>query len=85
MSSETKRTSSRFAALPSSLPPRGLHRETAAAYVGVSPTKFDEMVRDGRMPDPFAVDGRRVWDRKKVDMAFDELSGAHREEANEWD
>lgn len=74
-----------FAALPHSLPPRGLHRETAAAYIGVSTTKFDEMVKDGRMPSPFSIDGRRVWDRRKVDIAFDELSGAFTETSNEWD
>lgn len=26
----------------------------SAAYVGVSPSKFDELVRDGRMPKPFS-------------------------------
>src|SRR5690242_17745827 len=36
--------------LPASLPPRGLSRVQAAAYVGVSPVLFDELVKDGRMP-----------------------------------
>ena len=31
---------------------RGLQREMAARYVGISATKFDEMVDDGRMPKP---------------------------------
>lgn len=56
--------------LPHSLPPRGLSRPVAAAYVGVSPHKFDEMVRDRRMPKPKPIDGRRVWDRLKLDEAF---------------
>ena len=30
-------------------------------YVGVSPGKFDELVRDGRMPPPKRI-GRKVWD-----------------------
>lgn len=56
--------------LPVSLPPRGLSRVYAAAYIGVSPSKFDEMVADKRMPRPIHIDGRRVWDRVKVDEAF---------------
>jgi predicted DNA-binding transcriptional regulator AlpA len=56
--------------LPLSLPPRGLTREQAAAYVGVGPTKFDEMIQDGRMPKPKRIDARVVWDRHKLDMAF---------------
>lgn len=42
----------------------------AAAYVGVGATKFDQMVDDGRMPRPKRVDGRRVWDRLRLDSAF---------------
>jgi predicted DNA-binding transcriptional regulator AlpA len=56
--------------LPSSLAPRGLSRVLAAAYIGVSPTKFDELVADKRMPRPKHIDGRRVWDRLKLDEAF---------------
>ena len=37
------------------LEPRGLQREVAARYIGVGLTKFDEMVRDGRMPGPKRV------------------------------
>ena len=59
--------------LPFSLPPRGLNRCEAAAYIGVSPTLFDEMVKDGRMPRPKQVNARTVWDRKRVDIAFDAL------------
>ena len=56
--------------LPSNLPPRGLSRAEAAAYVGVGTSKFDEMVTDRRMPRPKRIDGRRVWDRLKLDSAF---------------
>lgn len=62
-------------ALPKSLPPLGLSREVAAAYIDVSPGKFDEMVADGRMPKPKHVDARRIWDRRKVDKAFSALPG----------
>lgn len=56
--------------LPLSLPPRGLSRVEAAAYVGVSPTLFDQMVADGRMPTPKRINSRTVWDRHRLDGAF---------------
>jgi len=59
--------------LPLSLPPLGLSRVEAARYIGVSPTKFDQMVKDGRMPKPKRIDGRSVWDRHQVDIAFNAL------------
>jgi len=59
--------------LPTSLPPRGLSREEAAAYIGVSPSKFDEMVKDKRMPAPKRIDRRTVWDRRRLDAAFEAL------------
>lgn len=46
--------------LPKSLPPVGISRPEAAALVGVSTSKFDEMVADGRMPGPKKIDGRTV-------------------------
>lgn len=59
--------------LPISLPPRGINREEAARYVGVSPALFDQMVADGRMPGPKQVNARTIWDRVKLDLAFDGL------------
>jgi len=50
-----------------------LRREAAASYVGFGTTKFDEMVKDGRMPKGKLVDGCRVWDRFQLDLAFDDL------------
>ncbi|GJE77190.1 helix-turn-helix transcriptional regulator [Methylorubrum suomiense] len=64
-------------------PRRGLRREEAARYVGVSPTKYDEMVRDRRMPKPWRIDGCVVWDIRKLDAALDSLLDDG--EVNEWD
>jgi excisionase family DNA binding protein len=64
------RARSRHEILPASLPPRGLSREEAAAYIGIGATKFDQMVDDGRMPQPKRIDGRKVWDRLRLDSAF---------------
>ena len=52
---------------------KGLGRPASAEHIGVSPTKFDQMVADGRMPRPKRIDGRVVWDRDKLDEAFDAL------------
>jgi predicted DNA-binding transcriptional regulator AlpA len=59
--------------LPDSLAPRGLSRLQAAAYVGVSVTTFDRMVKDRLMPGPMRIYSRNVWDRRKVDAAIDAL------------
>jgi len=74
-------------ALPHSLAPRGLSRETAAAYIGVGVRLFDVMVADGRMPGPKLINRRRVWDRVKLDIAFAALPGDDMEETNNniWD
>jgi predicted DNA-binding transcriptional regulator AlpA len=53
--------------------PRGLNREEAARWIGVSPTKFDELIKSGRMPKPKRIDGRVIWDRLKLDAAFSDL------------
>jgi hypothetical protein len=43
-------------------------------YIGISPSKFDELVADGRMPGPVRVDSRKVWDIRQLDLAFDALA-----------
>jgi predicted DNA-binding transcriptional regulator AlpA len=65
------------------LVPRGLQRLAAAGYIGISATKFDQLVSDGRMPKPRCIDNRKVWDRFDVDAAFAELPSEA--EANPWD
>jgi predicted DNA-binding transcriptional regulator AlpA len=75
--------SARHNALPVGVLPRGLCREAAAQYVGVGTTKFDEMVNDGRMPKPWRIDARKVWDRHAVDSALDALPTEP--ERNPWD
>jgi predicted DNA-binding transcriptional regulator AlpA len=71
--------------LPLSLPPRGLSRVEAAAYIGVSATLFDEMVKDRRMPAPKKINGRTVWDRRRLDQAFSALPDRDVEAINPWD
>jgi hypothetical protein len=70
--------------LPQSLAPRGLSREQAAAYVGVSPSLFEMLVKDGRMPGPKRINARTVWDRLQLDEAFAALP-TNDEPINPWD
>jgi len=56
------------------VPRRGLSRNEAAMYIGISPSKFDELVADGRMPGPVKIDSRKIWDIRHLDLAFDALS-----------
>ena len=63
--------------------PRGLRREDAAFYIGVSPATFDEMVKDGRMPQPKRVGKRTIWDRRQLDASFEDLPD--RNDDNDWD
>jgi predicted DNA-binding transcriptional regulator AlpA len=64
----------RQTALPPSLKPRLITREAAAAYICVSATVFDQMVRAGSMPKPKILVGRRrAWDVSELDIAIDLL------------
>jgi predicted DNA-binding transcriptional regulator AlpA len=52
---------------------RGLRRDAAAHYVGVSTTKFEQWINEGRMPPPKRIDGCVLWDVRALDLAFDTL------------
>jgi len=54
-------------------------------YVGISAGKFDELVRLGRMPGPKRIDGRKVWDVREPDMAFDDLPSENGAKDTSWD
>jgi excisionase family DNA binding protein len=66
------------------LEPRCLSREEAADYVGVSESFFDQLVADGRMPQPIHLNSRRVWDRRQLDEAIDALRGAGGDATDDW-
>ena len=72
-----------LAKLPTA-PRRGLDRIEAAIYVGIGLTKFDALVADGRMPGPRLIDGRRVWDIRRLDMAFEALPQSGEPEGGSW-
>jgi len=69
------------------VPRRGLSRIEAAWYIGVSPSKFDQWVDDGRMPQPKCPDGphgRKLWDIRELDVAFEALGEESQVADNTW-
>ncbi len=78
----TGATSPTIAALISR-PRRGLRRTDAAHYIGVSASKFDQLIADGRMPQAIKIDGCAVWDIRQLDRAFDMLA-EEAEDTNPW-
>lgn len=57
--------------------PRGLRREQAAHYVGVSPSHFDRLVEEGVLPRANNLKGCKVWDRYKIDKTLDSVWEDH--------
>jgi hypothetical protein len=50
--------------------PRGLSRVEAARYLGISPTKFDELRKDSRVAPAHVIDGPE-WDAGGRDIDRD--------------
>ena len=67
--------------------PRGLRREAAAMYLGISPSKFDQGRKDGKIPAPRDFLGVALYCRFDLDAMFDELPrvGVVAANDNEWD
>jgi predicted DNA-binding transcriptional regulator AlpA len=62
----------------------GLPEPEAAASMGVSVSKFRELVRDGRMPRPRRIDGRIVFDVDELRAAFKALPHEAGAESDTW-
>jgi predicted DNA-binding transcriptional regulator AlpA len=65
--------------------PRALRLAHAAEYLDMGKTKFLELVDDGRLPRPIAIDGVRLWDRFDLDDAFEQLKSATDAPCNSFD
>jgi hypothetical protein len=68
------------------VPRRGLSRVEAAAYFGISPSKFDELRKDGLIGPAKVIGDRKIWDVRALDEVFDGLpdeGGNHNSEP--WD
>jgi hypothetical protein len=75
----------RASLLPASLPPEGISREQAAEFIGVSPNFFDQLVKDGRMPQPRRVGSRRVWSVAELRYCFHALPNNGNVDGSEFD
>jgi hypothetical protein len=67
-----------------SCPRRGLSRLESALYWGISPTKFDQLRKEGRVPSPRLIDGRKVWDVRELDLAFEEFPLESNDNSEGW-
>jgi|RhiMetdeSRZDD1v2_1073273.scaffolds.fasta_scaffold749136_2 predicted DNA-binding transcriptional regulator AlpA len=85
MSQENQRAARSYNALPANLSPRGVCREAAASYIGISASKFDEMVRLGKMPSPKRIGRRKLWDIRAIDFAFEQLEDECKSDNNPWE
>jgi hypothetical protein len=63
----------RYDALPPGLAPRGLTRDAATAYVGLSPVAFDKARLGQKYPGPTLPGGR--YDLVLLQVAMNRLSG----------
>lgn len=69
-------TPSRHIAPIIATPRRGLSCPEAALYIGLSQSKFLELVSNNKMPKPLRVDRRVIWDIQDLDRAFEALRDA---------
>jgi hypothetical protein len=54
-------------------PPRAFRADRAAAYLGMSTSKFLELVDQGRLSPGIKVDGMTLFDRLQLDADFEAL------------
>jgi predicted DNA-binding transcriptional regulator AlpA len=59
--------------------------ERAAGYLDISPSKFLQLVNEGKLPPPFKIDRVTMWDRLELDAAFESLKAAVPERPNTVD
>jgi excisionase family DNA binding protein len=58
-----------------SYPPRALRVDRAAAYLSMSTTLFERLVKEGRLPKPKKLGGYVFWDRLALDEFVERYEG----------
>jgi hypothetical protein len=53
-------------------------------YIGVSPSKFDELRKSGRIGPAKVLDGRKLFPIEMLDEFFDALPAEGDDSANDW-
>jgi hypothetical protein len=63
---------------------RGLSRLEAAAYIGISPSKFDELRKTNRLAAPKVLDGRLIFTVERLDEFLDGLPDENQADNDDW-
>ncbi len=66
------------------IPRRGLSRIEAAMYLGISPSKFDELRKNRRIGPAKILDGRKLYAIEMLDEFFDALPLETDDAAEDW-
>jgi hypothetical protein len=66
------------------IPRRGLSRVEAAIYLGISPSKFDELRKSGRIGPAKMLDGRKLYAIEMLDEFFDTLPDENHDAEEDW-
>ncbi len=66
------------------IPRRGLSRVEAAMYLGISPSKFDQLRKDGRIGPAKILDGRKLFAIEMLDEFFEALPDESLESVEDW-
>jgi len=66
------------------VPRRGLSRVEAAMYIGISPSKFDELRKAKRIAPPKILDGRLIFAVDKLDEFLDSLPDENQTDNDDW-
>jgi hypothetical protein len=67
-----------------SVPRRGLSRVEAAMYIGISPSKFDQLREDGRIGPAKLIDARKLFAIEMLDDFFDALPDENHDGGGDW-
>ena len=63
---------------------RGLTRLEAATYLGISPSKFDELRKANRIAPPKVLDGRLIFTVERLDEFLDSLPDENQTSNEDW-
>jgi hypothetical protein len=63
---------------------RGLSRLEAATYLGISPSKFDELRKTNRIGPPKVLDGRLIFTVERLDEFLDSLPDENQTSNDDW-
>ena len=66
------------------IPRRGLSRVEAAIYLGISPSKFDELRKSGRIGPAKILDSRKLYAIEMLDEFFDALPAEGDDATEDW-